>query len=162
MKAKYPLSQALDVACELVDRLGIKPNIRCDRLVFAGSLRRRAPAVGDIEVVYVPRWIEAPDPGDLFGAMVRRNDTDAALEEMLADGTLARRKNVDGAETWGEFNKFGVHTASSIPIDFFATAQDPGYDSVSGHGIHGGIRTTGCTGNPHGASSTLLRHGPGS
>ena len=37
----------------------------CDRVAIAGSVRRRRPRCGDIEVVAIPKTVEGP--GDLFG-----------------------------------------------------------------------------------------------
>jgi len=36
---------------------------------------------------------------------------------------LAKRKNVNGSEMWGEKNKLAVHVASGIPVDFFAASE---------------------------------------
>jgi len=54
----------------------------CERIEIAGSIRRRAPTVGDIEIVCAPRMI--PEAGKLFGgAMV------SAMERHL-DQIMAR------------------------------------------------------------------------
>ncbi len=63
---KRPLADVRPVADELVARL--RP--ACERLEIAGSIRRGRPAVGDIELVAVPRFEdrERPEQGTLFGA----------------------------------------------------------------------------------------------
>ena len=51
LKQKFPRADALSVAKKLCDAL--KPV--CARIIVCGSLRRRKPTVGDVEVLFVPR-----------------------------------------------------------------------------------------------------------
>lgn len=60
MKTKIPYKEALSLAEELLCLL--RPS--CQRIEVAGSLRRRRPEVGDIELVCIPKPQE-----DLFGEM---------------------------------------------------------------------------------------------
>jgi DNA polymerase/3'-5' exonuclease PolX len=53
------LEQAQQIAARVIDK--IEPF--CDRIEVAGSVRRRKPDVGDIEIVCIPRQL----PGGLFG-----------------------------------------------------------------------------------------------
>lgn len=96
---------------------------KCDRLVFAGSLRRRAALVNDIEIIYIPSFAREPDPGDLFGAFHQVNTTDRALAALLVAGILAKRPNKNGAESWGNLNKLATHLESGIAIDFFSASS---------------------------------------
>lgn len=66
-KIKFPRAVAMDVARELTR--AVQP--LCDRLIFAGSLRRGKAEVGDIELVHIPKIDSRPDPGDLLGNMIR-------------------------------------------------------------------------------------------
>lgn len=111
MKTPQPYAEALAMAEQIVTYLAPA----CARIALAGSLRRRKPEVGDIELVAIPRYeIEY----DLFGAEVGRHSlVDEALyahgmNYLLKNG--ARYKQVrwapDGisvdlylvtAETWG-------------------------------------------------------------
>lgn len=50
MKQKLPLAQAEEIAQGLVERL----SGRCLRIEIAGSIRRRKPEIGDIEIVAEP------------------------------------------------------------------------------------------------------------
>jgi len=50
----------------------------CDRIVYAGSLRREKPEVKDLEIVYIPRMV--PKQVDLF-----TTDLIPATEELIAD-----------------------------------------------------------------------------
>lgn len=54
----------------------------------------------------------------------RVNKVDAILDRFIAEGILAKRKNVNGSEMWGEKNKLAVHVATGIPVDFFATTEE--------------------------------------
>src|SRR5437879_3251534 len=68
-KSKIKLTHARAIADDLIEK--ITP--LCERCEIAGSIRRQKAEVGDIEIVAVPRWIEVPDPDDLFGAKQRIN-----------------------------------------------------------------------------------------
>lgn len=113
-KKKYDRKLAIKVAKEVTNwLLG-----SCERLVVAGSLRRRKLLVGDVEILYIPEFkIEKVDL--LTEAPV--NQADVCLENLIKIGIIAKRKNVNGSEVWGEKNKLAVHVASGIPVDFFST-----------------------------------------
>lgn len=119
-KPRFLRIDALTVVRELLPLL--KP--RCARLIVAGSLRRGKEEVGDVEVLYIPTMVQAPDPGDMFGKVVSQNDSDLAIEDLLARGILAKRPKVTGSTTWGPLNKLAVHRASGIPVDLFATTAE--------------------------------------
>lgn len=120
-KTKFPTAAALAVVRELMPLLMPQcvPGGPDGKPWFkvAGSLRRKKPEVGDIEIVYISAFGEVPDglftrDGNLF---------DAALEGLITNGVLAMRRNVNGGTAWGPSNKLAVHVASGIPIDFFST-----------------------------------------
>ena len=114
-KIRYERATALAVARELCAAL--KPVT--DRLLVAGSLRRRKGTVGDVEILFVPRFEDRPDPGDLFGKPAHMNLAALTLEEWLATGRLSKRLNANGGSMWGEQNRLAVHVVSGIPVDFF-------------------------------------------
>jgi DNA polymerase/3'-5' exonuclease PolX len=116
-KIKHPRARALEVAKELT--LALRPLCEPDRFIFAGSLRRLKPEVGDIEVVYVPRVEMLPDPLDLLGNPIPTVSFDLQLAQWLKTGWLQKRVGEKGGTAWGEFNKLALHTASGIGIDFF-------------------------------------------
>lgn len=97
---------ALAVAEEL--RAALAPF--CQQIAVAGSLRRRKPTVGDVEILFVPRF-EAR-PFDMF-TTATVDLADEALAGFLAAGVLAKRGG------WGALNKFATHLASGIGVDFF-------------------------------------------
>jgi len=83
-KVALPLDEAGMRALELVDMLADA----CERIEVAGSIRRRASTVGDVELVAVPRFEEV-DEGDLWGTLVPRSALAARVDALIADGTLA-------------------------------------------------------------------------
>lgn len=127
-KRKYPRASALAVAKELCDLL--KPE--CEQLIVAGSLRRRKLEVGDVELVYVPKFV----PGvknDFFSAPPAANCVDAKLAWMLdkiSGPLLEKRMSRVDTEAWGEKNKLAVHRASGIPVDLFATTESAWWNYV--------------------------------
>jgi DNA polymerase/3'-5' exonuclease PolX len=120
-KPKFPRAQAIEVAKELCDLL--RPC--CERLVVAGSLRRRKTMVGDIEILFVPLLDHEPD-GLFETKLVSRVDTE--LDKLLRAGALTKRLNVNGSATWGEKNKLAVHYSTGIPVDFFGTSMAAWYN----------------------------------
>lgn len=119
-KQKFSRADALAVVRALLPFL--QPH--CQRLIVAGSLRRRKSEVGDIELLFIPKITLAPDPSDLFVKLVEINEMDQAIERLITAGILVKRQKANGTETWGNQNKLAIHQASGIPIDFFATSQE--------------------------------------
>ncbi len=115
-KPKFPRAVALQVARELCAAL----TPACDRIIVAGSLRRRKQSVGDVEIVFVSKTGMLPRPGDMF-ANDRVSLAVAAIEKLCADGILAKRLNKLDSAMWGESNKLAVHVATGVPVDLFAT-----------------------------------------
>ncbi len=113
-KQKFPLVDAMKVACEIVDRL--KP--ACERICIAGSIRRQKPEVSDIEILFIPKLDTRPD--GLFDS-VAVNLAAEAINKDVESGYFAKRPSVTGSFSWGESNKLAIHTASGIPVDLFAT-----------------------------------------
>lgn len=93
----------------------------CERLVVAGSLRRGKAQVSDVELLYLP--ITRPNPEDLFGSGPRLNLVEEKLALLVREGSLAPRVNKHGSAAWGAENKLAVHTASGMPVDFFAACE---------------------------------------
>lgn len=116
-KQKFPRDIALPVARELCAIL--KPVTA--RLIVAGSLRRRKDAVGDIEVLYIPKFELRRSNNDLF-ASLDVNLADETIARMEASRILDRRKNVNGAETFGPMNKLMRHI-TGVPVDLFAATE---------------------------------------
>jgi DNA polymerase/3'-5' exonuclease PolX len=116
-KPKIPRALALAVADELIQRL----SPFCERIQIAGSLRRGNHEVGDVELLYIPRF-EARQADFFTSAPV--NLADEEIGRLLAGQVLAKRPSKIGVFTWGASNKLGLHTASGVPVDMFATSSD--------------------------------------
>lgn len=119
-KRKFPRAAAIAVAKEICNVL--KP--LCDRLVVAGSLRRRKMEVGDVEILYVPKIRMVKPTDDFFAPPAPVNDVDSILISLLHVGILKKRLTMMGSETWGLKNKLAIHVKSGIPVDFFAAAEE--------------------------------------
>lgn len=121
-KRKFPRAEAVAVAKEFCDAL----KRGCERLIVAGSLRRRRLEVGDVEILYIPkmRTVELPAE-NLFDppGTAQIDEVDAYLDWLLEQGVIRQRLNVNGGTAWGEKNKLAVHVGSGIPVDFFATTE---------------------------------------
>lgn len=115
-KPRFAAHEALAVARELCAAL--KPV--CERLIVAGSMRRRRLTVGDVEILFVPKMVEVP--GDLF-TRAHASLADDAIERLIAAGVIEKRRNVNGGETWGAKNKLARHVASGLPVDLFAATE---------------------------------------
>ena len=85
MKTKMLLSEAEKRALEFVELL--RPY--CERVEIAGSIRRRKPDVGDIEIVAIPKPVT-----DLFGSPISLS-TDHALNGLgwAKDGRVVANGN---------------------------------------------------------------------
>lgn len=112
---KTPHATAVRIAESIVASL----SPLCERIQIAGSLRRRKPYVGDIEILYIPRVEHRPD--GLFGSKPV-SLADERIDQALATGTITKRPSKIGIYTWGDHNKLGVHVASGIGVDFFSTS----------------------------------------
>lgn len=118
-KPRFPNAVGMAVAAELCRAL--KPV--CDRLIVAGSLRRRRPTVGDVEILYICRTETRPNPEDMFGTLTV-NLADEMIAALEKEGVLERRTNVNGSEMYGPKNKLMRHRATGLPVDLFAATPE--------------------------------------
>lgn len=120
-KPKVEMEKALPIAEQLRDML--RPFCQVDRCEIVGSLRRQRGFVGDVEILYVPKFrlIAA----DLFSAKAAKmqNTADEFLDSAKSQRIIAPRINRIGQTAWGEENKYAVHCASGLAVDFFATDE---------------------------------------
>lgn len=99
----------------------------CERIVVAGSLRRRATMVKDVEIVCVPRveTVQTVEPG-LFEDVVTERRVDRLHERMenLEAGGLVRKRLSDksGSPHWGPLTKYLLF--EGVPFDLFSTEAD--------------------------------------
>jgi len=74
----------------------------CEEICIAGSVRRKAPTCGDIEIVCIPK-IEQETGGTLFGDDVFTvNRLDDHIEAMLVNDELGTRLDKNGRRAVGE------------------------------------------------------------
>jgi len=108
------LKHARQIAEEIVTRLSLS----CLRVEIAGSVRREKSDCGDIEIVCIPRFIDAPQ-ADLFGdTTVKQSALVARLGQLAEDGFLRSRP----AEANGErYKKMWVMDGAReiIQLDLF-------------------------------------------
>lgn len=124
-KPRFPNALGMVVAAEICAAL--KPV--CKKLVVAGSLRRRKPTIGDVEILYVGEFETRQHPEDMF-ASINVNLADEAIAKLESSGVLERRKNVNGSTMYGPKNKFMRHVASGIPVDLFSTTSENWFVSL--------------------------------
>ncbi len=127
-KVRYQLVDAEYTAEILVGLIGPY----CERIEIAGSIRRRRPDVGDMELVCIPKTetradIDSGDQAILFDFAPAEPVEVDLLHEFLTDlvdrdvGILSHRLDSRGRKTFGKLNKNLVHDPSGIPVDVFAT-----------------------------------------
>lgn len=106
-KAKIPLADAERHAASLVAAI----ESACERIAVAGSIRRRKPEVGDIEIVAIPA--KGRDLfGDPDGSLL-----DARLERLARDGILVPLKGGD------YYKQFSVPEVG-CNLDLFLCSRD--------------------------------------
>ena len=84
----------------------------CERITIAGSIRRRKPEVGDIELLAIPKYL------------VDIDQLDAKIQSMIYFGMLGYRLNKLGSKVYGPKNKLLVHLPSGIGVDIFSTTAE--------------------------------------
>lgn len=119
MEQRWTHAEALNLAYRIAGYL----NPFTERIEIAGSLRRCKPTVGDIEILYIPKWETRQSSDDMF-ASIRINLVDDILNGWLNTGKFAKRQNTRSIFTWGEKNKLAVHCKTRVPVDFFATTEE--------------------------------------
>lgn len=116
-KPRFAWRVGLHVAKQVCDAM--KP--ACDRIIVAGSLRRKKPTIGDVEILYISQTEERPS--GLFD-----KQTISLVDEVIArlerEGILERRKNVNGSEVFGAKNKLMRHVETGLPVDLFAATYN--------------------------------------
>jgi DNA polymerase/3'-5' exonuclease PolX len=122
-KTRYPRAAAIAVARELCASMAPA----CARLCVAGSLRRMKPDVGDVEIVFLPRYEKRK--WDLF-AERDVSLAEEAIDELLRGGVLIPRENRIGGHAWGGKNKLAVHVESGLPVDLFGTVEPSWWNTV--------------------------------
>ena len=112
-KTRFPLAQAEEVGQELVDLL--RPS--CERIEIAGSIRRRRPDVGDVELLCISRVGDTVALGTNIHLL-------AELDDLIRRNVLKKRLNKANRPNYGDWNMYMIHVASGIPVDIFRTTEE--------------------------------------
>ena len=108
---RLPLAEAQHIAGQIYGQL----DPSCERLAIAGSIRRRKPDIGDIELVAIPRMIE--EPSDLWGGVRQESLLARALAREEAEQVLER---ISGGERYVKLR----HVRSGLQVDLFITTPE--------------------------------------
>lgn len=110
MEGKIALERAEKIAEQI--KAILEPVCEPERIVIAGSIRRRRAEVGDIELLCIPRYVDGVD------------QLDAKIQTMLHFDMLGYRLNKKGSKVYGLKNKLLVHKPSGIGVDIFSTDEE--------------------------------------
>ncbi len=83
----------------------------CERIEIAGSIRRRKPDVGDIELLCIPRYVGGVD------------QLDREIGALVVQRILGFRRNKLGSRVYGPKNKLMVHLPSGMAVDLFSSTE---------------------------------------
>lgn len=92
-----------------------------DRLVVAGSLRRRLAVIGDIEVVAVPK-VERLTEGLFADQPVEADRLDARMHALLENDEVSKRLDRNGSPRWGPTLKY--LTFQGAHVDLFTPCAE--------------------------------------
>lgn len=112
---RVPLAEADAVAHELVAVL----DLGCDRIAVAGSIRRRRPDIGDVEIVAVPRIRTETVVEGLFAEerQVEVDELQVLVDALVLKGTLASHPT--DSKHGARYSKL-LHPASGLQVDLFS------------------------------------------
>ncbi len=115
---RFDLEDAWQVAGGIV--MDMEP--ATERIQIAGSIRRKKPDVGDIEILVIPKTFQE-STGDLFGTTKTASCLDGDIAGLIDKGVLDFRLNAKGSIIDGEKIKLLRHVDSGIPLDIFTTNE---------------------------------------
>jgi DNA polymerase/3'-5' exonuclease PolX len=92
----------------------------CARIEVAGSIRRRMPWIGDIELVAIPRYRE--EPSLLPDEPTRIDALDELVTKLVADGDLGKRLDAKGRPRFGP--KLKYLTYQDVAVDLFSVRAE--------------------------------------
>lgn len=95
----------------------------CQRLAFAGSIRRGKPLVGDIELVVIPAYEDRPD-GGLFGRTIKTDLLTCRLNSLVEHRQIYKAHKSDGSLRWGSLYKAFVLPGCATQIELFCANPD--------------------------------------
>ena len=102
----------LETAKAIAEKIKAVLESSCERITIAGSIRRRKPYVGDIEILVIPKYDDGID------------QLDKEIHILMGQGILSLRLNKLGRTIYGPKNKLLRHVQSGIGVDIFSTTED--------------------------------------
>jgi DNA polymerase/3'-5' exonuclease PolX len=119
-ETRIALSEAKVLAQEVLDLIGDW----CEKTIIAGSIRRQAPTIGDIEILAIPHTHEEEEPSlGLWSArMIQVNDLDTRCIELIERGTFGKRLDVNGRTAVG--SKYKRLSFKGVGLDLFVTTPE--------------------------------------
>lgn len=125
--SRFQLAEAEPIAAAIVEALAPF----CVRIVVAGSIRRRAATVGDVELVAIPATRQQAPPlfPDLAPLAAPVDCLDEHLDALLAAGVVRKRAAASGRTAWGPFDKrmlwrYGSGRHEWIALDLFGATVE--------------------------------------
>ena len=123
-KIKLPLAQAQALAEKIVEAL----SPACERIEIAGSIRRRKPMVGDIEIVAIPRF--GPKPGAMADLFTGKIEQESLLDRLLAELVERKPHFHRGGKDGEKYKTFAIDLpgGDQVKLDLFlATVEQWGF-----------------------------------
>lgn len=114
-KSKFSLADGQRIADQIVSDL----SPYCERIQIAGSIRRKRPLVGDVELLIIPKIQELLQAGEFFPTV--QNITYVQIDRLIVSRYFAKRIKIDGTVTYGEKVRLLTHVETQFPIDLFFT-----------------------------------------
>jgi len=93
-----------------------------EKIEIVGSVRRKKAEIGDVEVLFIPKYDNIIPEGEFFET--NTNLADLFLQEKLETWMLHKRLDIKGAQRWGEKLKLAEFGIDKIPLDLFACTQE--------------------------------------
>ena len=93
-----------------------------ERIAIVGSVRRQQAEVGDVEVLFIPKFGPVTPKGEFFE--VNTNLADLFLNQRVESVMLHKRLNINGSPSWGEKLKLAEYGTQHIPLDLFACTHE--------------------------------------
>jgi hypothetical protein len=117
-KPRWALEQGQEVAQRLLPVLAPA----CERIEIAGSVRRSAPTIGDVELLVIPRQFQDEGAALIpYQHKLYYDELDQLTQALVADKVLAYRPNARKRTAYGRLNRFLQDVRTGIPVDIFVT-----------------------------------------
>lgn len=102
----------------------VRPDLYAEKWLPAGSIRRKKPMIGDIEIVYTGKMIEEVVSTDLFGNPQTQNHNALIrqIDKLLEEGTIEIQVKQDGHTRWG--NRYRALRFKDWTIEMFQPALE--------------------------------------